>query len=258
MAPASTLHLDPGLLQGMLGHVNFSTGKPDARFQKQTNDAFLSLIGQGSERPWQDLGAVLLEGLAALQQGGSAAFREVEQARAVVTLVFDHALSAYRDHHALLLAHQSDAELFQPFFVARVVEAVLAQRGPWTETERIVAGTLKHLNDYVGYRPIATLEGRERGEVYDHERVRPIPLFLRGAGVAHGRFAPLLGKALDIIRATDPALLAEACFDPELLDELALDPRGTISTIPPTSDPITVSANGIRTTSTTRAIFVDS
>ena len=225
MAPASTLHLDPGLLQGMLGYVNFSTGKPDARFQKQTNDAFASLIDQGSERAWQDMGAVLLEGLAALQQGGSAAFREVEQARAVVSIVFDHMLAAYREHHALLLAHQSDAELFQPFFLARVFEAVL-RNGVHGPRRSALSRALKQLNDYVGYRPVATLEGRERGEVYDHERVRPIPLFCAGAGVAHGRFEPLVDKALVILRATDPALLAEACFDPDFLDELALDPRG--------------------------------
>ncbi|MEX0977234.1 MAG: hypothetical protein WDZ48_00185, partial [Pirellulales bacterium] len=31
--------------------------------------------------------------------------------------------------------------------------------------------------------------------------------------------------ALDILRTTDAAILREACFDPELLDELSLDPR---------------------------------
>ncbi|HWY85652.1 MAG TPA: hypothetical protein VNX28_02955, partial [Gemmataceae bacterium] len=135
-------------------------------------------------------------------------------------------LNAYRDHHALLLAHQTDAELWQPFFLARAFEAVLAQRGPWNETERIVRAALNHLNDYVGYRPVAVLETRQRGEPYDHERVRPLPLYLRGAGVGWGRYQPLVSKALDILQATEPAILADACFDPELLDELALDPRG--------------------------------
>ena len=32
----------------MLGYVNFSTGKPDARFQKQVNDAFTSLHRPGA------------------------------------------------------------------------------------------------------------------------------------------------------------------------------------------------------------------
>src|SRR5262249_31284262 len=60
---------------------------------------------------------------------------------------------------------------------------------------------------------------------YDHERLRPIPLFIRGAAVAWGRYHDLGRKALDILGVTDSGLLAEAYLDPELLDELALDPR---------------------------------
>ena len=197
------------------------------RFQKQMNDVYaLARRPRGSARPWQDLFTALQEGLKELQHAGSPAFREVDQAQAVLGLVFEHLLKAYRDHHAVLLAHQTDADLWQPFFLARAFEAVLAQRGPWNETERIVRAALKQLNDYVGYRPVAVLETRQRGEPYDHERVRPLPLFLRGAGVGWGRYEPLVSKALDILQATDPAILADACFDPELLDELALDPRG--------------------------------
>jgi hypothetical protein len=224
MAQSSKLAL--ASLQGMLGYVNFSTGKPDPRFQKSLNDAHALLASQGSAQPWRDLAAALTEGLRTLHQAGSPAFREVEQAEAVLVLVFDHVLKAYRDHHALLLAHQSDADLFQPFFLARVFEAVLAQRSPWQETDRIVRGALKQLDDYVGYRPVAVLETRQRGEPYDQERVRPIPLFIRGAGAACGRLEPLISKALSILQGTDPAILADACFDLELLDELALDPRG--------------------------------
>jgi hypothetical protein len=213
-------------LQGLLGYVNFSAGKPDPRFQKQINDAYAFLAAQGSVRPWQDLYPALTSGLETLHRTGSVAFREVDQARAVLKLVFDDLLKAYRTHHAVLLAHQPDAFLFQPYFLARAFEAVLLQRGPWDETERIVRGALKTLNDYVGYRPVAVLETRQRGEPYDHERVRPIPLFLRGAGVAWGRYQTLVTKALEILRATAPSTLAEACFDSELLDELGLDPRG--------------------------------
>ena len=39
------------------------------------------------------------------------------------------------------------------------------------------------------------------------------------------RYHDLLTKGLDILAATDRDLLAEAGFDPQLLDELALDPR---------------------------------
>src|SRR4029077_13904818 len=97
--------------------------------------------------------------------------------------------------------------------------------GPRREERRIVAGALAPLNDFVGYRPLAILETRPRGEPYDHEKVRPIPVYLRGVGVAWGRYHDLVSQALGILNATDAALLAEAGFDPQLLDEFAFDPR---------------------------------
>src|SRR5581483_11327939 len=213
-------------LQTLLGYVNFSEGRADPRFQKQLNAAFAFLAQNGSDKPWHDLHLVLAAALEKFHNSGTAAFREVEQADGALRLVFAHVLPAYREHHKDLLFHLSDADLWQPFFLARVFEAVLAQRGPWTQTERIVQGTLKQLNDYVGHRPIAVLESRPQAEPYDHERVRPIPLFLRGAGTAHGRYQALINLALPILRETDPGILADACFDPDVLEELALDPRG--------------------------------
>jgi hypothetical protein len=215
----------PASLQGALGYLNFSTGKPDARFQKQLNDAWAALAAAGAAEPWTALHQRLRDDLAALQAAGAAAFREATQVEAVLPLLFTHLLPAYRAHHADLLGHQSDHDLFQPFFLARAAEAVLAQGSPWDETERIVRGALAQLNDFVGYRPIAILETRPRGEPYDHERVRPLPLSLRGAGVVCGRYHDLLARTLDILHGTDPSLLADAHFDLQLLDELALDPR---------------------------------
>ena len=37
----------------------------------------------------------------------------------------------------------------------------------------------RRLNDFVGHRPIAILETRPQGEPYDHERHRPLPLYLK-------------------------------------------------------------------------------
>jgi hypothetical protein len=210
---------------GLLGYLNFSQGRPDPRWQKQLGDAYAFVAGRGALAPWAVLHDWLRERLEALQAGGAAAFRDAAQARAVVALVFERLLPAYRRHHADLLAHRSDRDLLQPFFLARACEAVLAQGGPWDETQRLVAGALDRLNDFVGYRPVAILENRPRGEPYDHERVRPIPLYLKGAGVACGRHHDLLARALDVLNATDPGILAEAQFDPQLLDELAVDPR---------------------------------
>src|SRR5262249_46555522 len=110
-------------------------------------------------------------------------------------------------------------------WLMRALEAVLNQGGPWDEEERVVRATLTQLNDYVGYRPVAILETRPRGEPYEHEKLRPIPLYIRGAGVLHGRYRALVERALQVLRATDSGILADAYFDPDLLDELALDPR---------------------------------
>jgi hypothetical protein len=211
-------------LQTLLGYLNFSEGRSDPRAQRQLADAFARQAE--AERPWEALRDELLRELERLRGRGGAAFRDTRQAEAVVRLALDEMPRAYRRHHADLLAHQSDADLLRPFFLARACEAVLAQRGPWDEAERVVRGALRQLNDFAGYRPVAVLETGRRGEVYDHERVRPIPLFLRGAGVAAGPYQAALSHALDILRATDPAVLADAGLDPDLLDEFALDPRG--------------------------------
>ena len=89
----------------------------------------------------------------------------------------------------------------------------------------MVSGALQRLNDFAGHRPVALLETRPQGEPYAHERVRPVPLYLRGAGVAWGRYGDLVTRGLEILAGTDPGLLAEGCFDPKLMEELALDPR---------------------------------
>jgi hypothetical protein len=212
-------------LQAMLGYLNFAGGKPDARFQKQLNEAYAFLAEHGAAQPHVALEEGLRARLSELRASGSSAFRDSAQAEAVLTLVFELVLPAYREHHADLLFHLNDRELFQPFFLARVFEAVLNQGPPWDEERRIVVGALTRLDDFVGHRPIAVLETRPKGEPYPHERVRPIPLYIREAGVAYGRYQGLVSKALEILAQTDPSLLGEACLDPELLDELAVDPR---------------------------------
>src|SRR5262249_13008333 len=145
-------------LQGLLGYLNFSTGKPDPRVQKQLNDAYADLADGGSAEPWAALHERLRADLAALKAAGNAAFRGTTQGEAVLALVFTRLLPAYRAHHADLLVHLGDRDLFTPLFLARVCEAVLAQGGSWDEEDRIVRGALARLNDFVGYRPVAVLE----------------------------------------------------------------------------------------------------
>ena len=48
----------------------------------------------------------------------------------------------------------------------RAFEAVLRQGGPWDEADRLVAGAIHTLNDYVGYRPTAVLASGARSEPY--------------------------------------------------------------------------------------------
>ena len=207
-------------LSGLLGYLNFSDGRPDPRWQKQFNDAYAFLAGHGEATPWLAILDGLREGLVRLQASGSSAFRDVGQAAAAIDLA-RRVLGAYREFHRDLLAHLADDELFTPFFLVRVFEAILSL-GPATANEKAVVA---NLNDFVGHRPIALLESRPQGEPYPHERHRPIPLYLRGAGLAHGRYHELVRRALDILQKADPALLHEAAFDPAVLDELAMDAR---------------------------------
>lgn len=212
-------------LPALLGYLNFSEGRPDLKFQKQFHDGYAYLADHGSERPWSDLGEVLLDRLTQLHEAGGAAFADTTQAEAVIRLAFEQVLPAYRAHHRDLLAHQDEAALWQPFFLVRVLEAVLHQRSPWDETSRIVQGAIKQLNDYVGHRPVAVLENKQKGEIYDHERLRPIPVFLRGVGASHGKYHDLVARALEILHATPEAIRSDAYFDLNLLDELTIDPR---------------------------------
>ncbi|MGH7172181.1 MAG: hypothetical protein ACRELG_18045, partial [Gemmataceae bacterium] len=209
----------------LLGYLNFSDGRPDPRWQKQLNDAYAFLAEHGEATPWQALFDWLTIRLRALHEGGTGAFRDVTQAEQVLSLAA-RALPAYRLHHADLMAHLDDRELFGPFFLARVFEAVLVQRAAGEEdAETRIAAVLARLNDFVGHRPIAILETRPQGEPYAHERHRPLPLYLKEAGVAQGPYHDLIARALDIVTSADAALRAEAQFDFELLDELAVDLR---------------------------------
>jgi hypothetical protein len=219
------------VLREMLGYLNLSSGAPDPRFQRHANELFgwVSQHGDrsGADRssgpPPQEMARLLREELAALR-GTSAAFGNVAQAEAVIDLALDKVPAEYRRFHADLLFHRTDAELFRPFFLARVAEAVLQEGGPWDETDRIVSASIARLNDFIGHRPVAVLHN-ERMEPYPHEWARPIPLYLREAGIDGGPHQELIAKTLEILRATPTELLEVAYFDPELLDELAVDPR---------------------------------
>ncbi len=232
-------------IKEVLGYLNFSSGAPDPRFLRDLNSLYTILArgdtsafshdceGHTRRKPsreeagvplWRRLQATLCESLEELK-ASSEAFKHSEQAETVLHLVFDELLPEYREFHKDLLFHQREDTLFQPFFIGRACEAVLSEGGPWEETDRIISRALRHLNVLLGYRPIPVLEGQEKHQAYPHEFVAPIPLYIAGAGVAYGRYQSLIEKALEILRSTDPEILHDAWFDPDKLDELALDPR---------------------------------
>jgi hypothetical protein len=214
--------------QGLLGYLNYGEGRPDPRFQGQLHAAYLLAAEQShGGGVLARLADLLDEQLTSLQQSGASAFRDIAQARTAIRAALRELPGAYRRHHADLLAYQPDADLFTPFFLARACEAVLAVRSATGDSppDRLGAEAVIRLNDFVGYRPVPVLENRQSGEVYDHERFRPVPLYLRGVGVAAGRYQDVVRTALDIVAATDADLLEDAQFDPAILDELAVDPR---------------------------------
>ena len=208
---------DAAIATEVLGYLNFSGGRPDLKFERNL-DAFLQSI------PWREAAETLQSVLSSLKSS-NAAFGDSSQAEQVITLTFDHVLPAYREHHRDLLFHLREEDLQQPFFLAKVFEAVLEQGPPWNDTERIVAGSLRSLNDFIGYRPIAVLENGQRMEPYAHERFRPLPLYLRGVGVAHGPYRALIERALELLREMPAEVLANAHFNLDLMDELAVDLR---------------------------------
>jgi hypothetical protein len=208
---------DAAFTQELLGYLNFSGGRPDPKFQRNL-DEFWQVV------PAALVPLTLRQVLADLQEK-STAFADITQAEQVISLTFDHVLPAYREHHRDLLFHLKPEDLQQSYFVAKVFEAVLEQGAPWGDRNRVVAGTLDRLNDFIGYRPIAILENRRKLEPYPHERFRPLPIYLRGAGVAAGPYRALITRTLNLLRELPPRLLAEAYFDLEQLEELAVDLR---------------------------------
>lgn len=217
----------------VLGYLNFSSGAADPRVLAAWNELYAALErnpnAAGAREPTRHaetylrVRELLAARLAALA-GTTPAFAEVTQAEAALQALFDDVLPGYLAFHRDLLFHQSAASLFRPFFVGRVAEAVLQVGPPWEDRERIVRDAVQRLNDFLGYRPVASLE-TQKTEPYPHEYSRPLPLFIRDAGIETGPRHDVLQLALEILRDTEPDLLHEACLALDQMEELALDVR---------------------------------
>ena len=70
--------------QSLLGYLNFSDGRPDAKFQRAFNQAYAVLLDSGIPTPWLTLGEWLDRCAVELSETGSSAFLDVSQARAVI------------------------------------------------------------------------------------------------------------------------------------------------------------------------------
>lgn len=219
--PAKLEADDYAAIRDILAHLNFSGGRRDPRFLANLNRLWAKLDPAG---PVKALESLLLTELEKLQ-GTSPVFEDVQQARQVISLTLDRLLTTYREHQADLLFHLGPLDYEQPLLIGVFFEAVLAQGAPWDDTERIVQGALKAVNDFVGYRPIPVLESGLRSEIYAHERFRPLPIYMQGVGAAVGPYHDLISATMEFLKQAPKDLLLEAHFDLDQMEELAIDMR---------------------------------
>ncbi len=210
----------------VLGYLNFSSGSEDLAMLRDLNELFaLCQDPQSNLLPHEHVATLLNEQLdSAESESQNKVLQDATQARQVLELTFQHVLPAYHAHHRDLLFHRDSASLFNSFFVGRVFEAVLQFSQFLQQPDKLVPNVVGKLNDFIGHRPVAILETQKR-EPYEHEWVRPIPIYIGGAGVAQGPYQEVVSCAIELLQKTDNSLLQMAQFDPQLLDELAIDPR---------------------------------
>ncbi|PAY20741.1 hypothetical protein CKO51_04430 [Rhodopirellula sp. SM50] len=219
-------------LKRLAGYLNFSSGSSDPAIAALWNEAYYH-ASQGNPLTgtpaWLVLNNWIEQTLVTLAESTSA-FADITQARDVSRLLLSELLPAYMDYHRDLLFHQEPEVLFNGFFLARAAESLLrlyseqdASADEDTQSD-LVYQAIGELNDFVGYRPVAVLENR-RCQPYPNEFVRPIPLYVRGAGVSAGPYFELITQTIQILHDSDPDVLRSASFDFEQLAELSLDPR---------------------------------
>ena len=210
------------VMREALGYLNFSSGAPDGKFLHSLSELYelVEPSGEGElvDRVLAHLSAYLVE---LTDQEG--AFADADQAQQALSLAKDFR-DTYVGYHQDLLWGIDENELWGPFFLGRVFEAVLSAKAA-EQGEASIEEIRDRFDDYIGYRPVAVLETQQKIEPYRNEWVRPIPLYIEGAGVAHGPYRELIEITLRVLRETDADLLRAAYFDPDALEELALDPR---------------------------------
>lgn len=211
----------PGVREA-LGYLNLSSGNDDTSFLHNLNLIWKELPEEESRA--QRLKEVLLHSLQEMP-AGEGAFADATQAELVINCGVDEVLPAYREFHRDLLFHLDTEDFENPFFLGKIFQAVLLQGGPWGEVERIVPAAIDSLNDFVGYRPVAVLENGRKMEIYSHERHRPMPLYVPGAGAAVSPYEELMASTIEFLQEAPQDLLEESHFHFDQLEELACDLR---------------------------------
>ncbi len=138
----------------------------------------------------------------------------------MIRSLFSEALPAYLDRHKDLLFHQPPEAIFNGFFIGRVAEALLQSIASGvTDRPKIIEDAFDRLDDFVGYRPVPSARTSARRAI-PGEYVRPVPLYIEGAGVSDGPYREIIERALASLRQTSPGLLRAASFDPDRLQSL--------------------------------------
>ena len=237
------------ILDKILGHLNFASGQHDPRFFENLNGVFCHCqhhsvqhsdestsrrVGHedtpGQRVPPSDNGGLVDEVAGLLRQRladvkeTNDTFRDASQVETILNLVFEDFLPAYLLHHRDLFFHQTRDFLLNAFFTARVFEVVTAKLVDGDSSHQIITESLATINNHIGHRPVATLSS-QKIQPYENEWVSPVPIFIKGAGTCLGKYQQLAGQAIEILQSTPAPILRAAQFDPEHLEELAIDPR---------------------------------
>lgn len=214
-------------LQQVVGYLNFSGGTSDPKTLAAWNILYAKAVhGKPLSGPpaWLMIRQWLEETTAELAEAASNP-KHFDQTFVVIRLLFSDALPAYIDRHKDLLFHQPPESIFSGFFLGRVAEALLTVINEGvTASEAIIAEAFDRLDDFVGYRPVPRLE-KAPGEPYPREYIRPVPLYIDGAGTTDGPYCEIVKRAMASLRETDPSILRAASFELSRLQELAFDPR---------------------------------
>ena len=209
-------------------HVDRSDEDSPSEANGKSNGTAKNIPGRSPSSCAADGVHHLLRQRLVLLQETSEAFRDSNQAKAALAVVFEHLLPRYRIQHSDLIFGHSYDFLFNSFFVARAFEIVLRLIVANTEetigNKDLADSAFETFNDYLGHRPIATLQTRKI-EPYREEWIRPIPIFVRDAGFATSRYREIAERAIQYLSETDDSILHAAHFDSDRLEELAIDPR---------------------------------